>query len=449
MSRELQHARDRELGYLEMIGASPAIQAVLEQIEAGKDHDDNVLILGESGTGKELVARLFHRASGRSEKAFVAFDCSSVPEDILISELFGHERGAFTGAVQKQRGLVEKAEGGTLFLDEVGNLSLRVQTMLLRFLDHKQYRRLGTGEEKKADVRLMFATNSDLAALALKREFREDLFFRLKRGIVLRVPPLRERREDIPLLADFLLKKYNQERKTKISFSAEARTGMMSYAYPGNIRELEAFVYEAARAAHRMKQETIQHSHLPKELTGSESPTIEAAPSNLKLSAPDFYAKYLPKEFQDRHFIWGQTPEAETSVDDSDTTQQLHEQLLISIKAALGMPLKFATRAVVHAFERNVLLALLRQTRGKQNEAIKLARINKSAFINKMKRHGINLKKKTNLKKEKVNEACHAVVGKFRCVARRRARRPVSFVGSNRRRRYGPRFWGGARGRRI
>ncbi|MGH7602087.1 MAG: sigma 54-interacting transcriptional regulator, partial [bacterium] len=208
ISRELQHARDRELGYLELVGNSPAMQKVLEKIEFSKDYDDNVLILGDSGTGKELVARLLHRESKRGEKKFVAFDCSAVPEDILISELFGHEKGTFTGAFQRQRGLVEEAEGGTLFLDEIGNLSLRVQTMLLRFLDHKQYRRLGAGEERPADVRLMFVTNKDLAVLAQKHEFRADLYYRLKKGTVLYVPPLRERREDIPFIADFLLKKF-------------------------------------------------------------------------------------------------------------------------------------------------------------------------------------------------------------------------------------------------
>ncbi len=390
VSRELQHLRDRELGYFELIGSSPAMQKVFEKIEFSKNYDDNVLILGDSGTGKELVARLLHRESKRGEKKFVAFDCSAVPEEILISELFGHERGTFTGATQRQRGLVEEAEGGTLFLDEIGNLSLRVQTMLLRFLDHKQYRRLGNGEEKPADVRLMFATNKDLAVLVQKREFREDLYFRLKKGVALNVPPLRERREDIPLIADFLLKKFNHERKTKIGFSAEAREALASYPYPGNVRELEALVCEAAYAALRTKQETIRLPHLPNGLVaGSALPKTE---TTLKFSVNGFYSKYLPKEFQDRHFISGQSAEMDNAVNGANPREPLHEQLLISIEPAVGIPLRQAVRAVAHAFERNFMLALFRRTRGNQAEAVKLARIHKSAFIEKKKKHGLHRK---------------------------------------------------------
>jgi transcriptional regulator with GAF, ATPase, and Fis domain len=390
VSRELQHLRDRELGYFELIGSSPAMQNVLEKIEFSKDYDDNVLILGDSGTGKELVARLLHRQSKRGEKKFVAFDCSAVPEEILISELFGHERGTFTGAIQRQRGLVEEAEGGTLFLDEIGNLSLSVQAMLLRFLDHKQYRRLGASEEKPADVRLMFATNKDLAVLVQKHQFREDLYFRLKKGVVLNVPPLRERREDIPLIADFLLEKFNHERKSKIHFSAEVRKALAGYPYPGNVRELEAFICEAAYAALRTKQETIRLSHLPNELVaGSASLKTE---TTLKFSTNGFYSKYLPKEFQDRHFICGQSAEANNAVNGANPHEPLHEQLLVSVEPAVGIPLRQAVRAVAQAFERNLMLALFRRTRGNQAEAIKLARIHKSAFIEKKKKHGFQRK---------------------------------------------------------
>ncbi|NUO81815.1 hypothetical protein HUU05_17225, partial [candidate division KSB1 bacterium] len=160
---------------------------------------------------------------------------------------------------------------------------------------------------------------------------------------------------------------------------------------PGNIRELEAFVYEAARAAHRMKQEIIQPSHLPEELVNSAASPQNGSPRpSLRLRAGELYAQYLPPEFQDRHFIWAV---ANDSANGALRAHELHEQLLVAIPPVPGVPLKLATRAVAHAFERNVLLALLRQTQGKQNEAIKLARIDKSAFINKMKRHGINLKK--------------------------------------------------------
>ncbi|MGH7494918.1 MAG: sigma 54-interacting transcriptional regulator [bacterium] len=394
ISRELQDLRGREMGYLALVGNSAAIQEVLERVELSRDSDDNVLILGDSGTGKELVARLLHHQSERGEKKFVAFDCSAVPEDILISELFGHEKGSFTGALQRQRGLVEEAEGGTLFLDEIGNLSMRVQAMLLRFLDHKQYRRLGAGEETPANVRLTFATNQDLTALVQKGVFREDLYFRLKKGVVLQVPPLRKRKEDIPLIADFLLNKFNQAHKTNVCLSAEVRQVLMSYSYPGNVRELEALLCEAAHLALRAKQETIRLLHLPKALwTGCEAQAAGAAPAKLELSPDGFYNRYLPPEFKDRLFIWGHPCRMEDATQASPADHQLHEQLLISIKPVPGMPLKLATRAVAHAFERNVLIALLQQTGGRQHEAIKLAGINKSAFINKIKRHGICIKR--------------------------------------------------------
>lgn len=406
MSRELQHLRDRELGYLELIGNSPAMQTVLEKIEFSKEYDDNVLILGDSGSGKELVARLLHRQSNRGEKKFVAFDCSAVPEDILISELFGHEKGTFTGAIQRHRGLVEAAEGGTLFLDEIGNLSPRAQTMLLRFLDHKQYRRLGAGEERPADVRLMFATNKNLASLVEKHGFRADLYYRLKRGTVLQVPPLAERREDIPRIADFLLKKFNHERKAKIVFSAGAREALTCYSYPGNVRELEAFVYEAAYAALRTKQETVRLSHLPNELTaGSALPRTAISTASLQHNTNGFYSKYLPKEFQDRHFICGHPSAADNAVNNANSEQPLHEQLLVSIEPAVGIPLRQAVRAVAHAFERNLMLALFRRTRGNQTEAIKLARIHKSAFIEKKKKHG--LQRKGNPFEESANKSEH------------------------------------------
>ncbi len=391
---ELQHARDRELGYLKLIGNSPVMQEVLDDIAFANAHDESLLILGESGTGKELVARLAHGTSPRGVKAFVPYDCAATPENLLPSELFGHEKGAFTDAKQRRHGVVEEAEGGTLFLDEIGNLSMNAQIALLRFLDHKVYRTLGAGAEKKADVRLMFGTNSDLAEMVQQKTFRADLLFRLKKGVTIIMPPLRDRGKDILLLADYFLEKLNAHYQATVRLGPEAGECLLRYSHPGNVRHLETILQEAMRSALKARQEMILPHHLPTEvLNGSAAPRVAPPPSRMKFCPPDFYTKNLPKEFQDRHFIRGQTPEAETSVDDSDATQQLHEQLLISIKSALGIPLKFATRAVAHAFERNVLLALLRQTRGKQNEAIKLARINKSAFINKMKRYGINLKK--------------------------------------------------------
>jgi DNA-binding NtrC family response regulator len=207
------------------------------------------------------------------------------------------------------------------------------------------------------------------------------------------VPPLRERREDIPFIADFLLKKFNQERKTKTVFSAEAREALAGYSFPGNVRELEAIVYEAAYAALRTKQETIRLSHLPDErVAGSAIPKTAMPSANLKFDANGFYSKYLPKEFQGRYFICGQSAEAGNPVNGTNPHGPFHEQLLIAVEPAVGIPLRQAVRAVAQAFERNLMLALFRRTRGNQAEAIKLARIHKSAFIEKKKKHEIHRK---------------------------------------------------------
>lgn len=395
LARELQHARDRERGYATMIGTSSAIQKVLEELAFAQTHEDNVLIFGESGTGKELTARLGHRHSARGDKPFVAFDCATVPEDILISTLFGHERGAFTGAIQKRSGLAYEAQGGTLFLDEIGNVSARVQAMLLEFLEHKTYRPLGSNDVKQADVRLMFATNENLAELVEEKRFRKDLYFRLKKSITLTMPPLRERGEDVLLLAEYFLEHVNTKYKTNVRLGAETRDYLLRYSYPGNVRELETIMYDAVRAAIRANHEIILPQHLPSEvINGNSVPHCETTAVGLKFGAEDFYAaKYLPQEFQAHAFIRGAESELANGAATVAAGERAHEHLLLSLKPALELPLKPALRAAAFAFERNYLLALLQSTKGKQHEAIKRARIHKSAFINKMKKHDLHIRK--------------------------------------------------------
>jgi len=228
-----------------MIGANPKMQQVFSAIRKVAPTDAPVLITGESGTGKELVAKAIHLSSNRKEKPFVVINSSAIPETLLESELFGHERGAFTGAHIRRKGRMELADGGTLFLDEIGDLSLNLQVKLLRFLQERKIERVGGREEISVDTRILAATNVDLKKAIKEGKFREDLYYRL--GVVtISLPPLRERGDDILLLANYLLKKYAAENKKKIiGFTPAALEAIEAYIWPGNIRELENRVKRA------------------------------------------------------------------------------------------------------------------------------------------------------------------------------------------------------------
>lgn len=204
-----------------------------------------VLIQGETGTGKELLARLIHSLSPRADYPFIAVNCAAIPETLIESELFGHEKGAFTGAVQRRIGRFEQADGGTLFLDEIGELSLPVQVKLLRFLQEREFQRVGGERTLKADVRIVSATHQDLEARIKEGSFREDLFYRIN-VVTMKIPPLRERREDIPVLIDHFVKRFARDNRKKIDgVSREARDLLIRYDYPGNVRELENIIERA------------------------------------------------------------------------------------------------------------------------------------------------------------------------------------------------------------
>jgi len=204
-----------------------------------------VLIQGETGTGKELMARLVHQLSPRANRPLVVVNCAAIPETLLESELFGHEKGAFTGAVQRRIGRFEQADGGTLFLDEIGELTLPVQVKLLRFLQEREFQRVGGERTLKADVRIISATHQDLESGVKQGLFREDLFYRIH-VVTLKIPPLRERREDIPALLELFIENYSREnQKTIEGVSREARDQLMRYDYPGNVRELENIIERA------------------------------------------------------------------------------------------------------------------------------------------------------------------------------------------------------------
>jgi formate hydrogenlyase transcriptional activator len=235
----LREEIDKASMFEEIVGTSPALQTVLSRISKVARSDSTILITGETGTGKELVARAIHRRSNRASRAFVSVNCAAIPRDLIASELFGHEKGAFTGATQQRLGRFELANGGTLFLDEVGELPAETQIALLRVLQEHEFERVGGMRPIRADVRVIAATNRDLQAAISAGSFRSDLFYRLH-VFPIEIPPLRERREDIPLLVEYFIDRYARKAGKHIT-TVEKRTlqVLQSYPWPGNIRELQ------------------------------------------------------------------------------------------------------------------------------------------------------------------------------------------------------------------
>ena len=245
-----------------IIAKSSKMQRVIEVIKVVAKSNATVLITGESGTGKELVARAVHAQSDRRNKLFVAVSCAALPESLLESELFGHEKGSFTGAYAQKKGKFEFADGGTLFLDEIGEMSANIQVHLLRVLEEKEFTRVGGNEPIRVDVRVISATNKDLRKAIEKQEFREDLYYRLN-VVNIELPPLRERKEDIPLLADYFLRKFAVENRKEVTeFSPEVIESLVAYDWPGNIRELENAI---ERAIILSRDSSITTTDLPQE----------------------------------------------------------------------------------------------------------------------------------------------------------------------------------------
>jgi two-component system, NtrC family, response regulator AtoC len=237
-NRQLKQELDAKYGMANIIGQSGAMQSVFDTIKQVAPSRATVLINGESGTGKELVAHALHRLSNRGESPFIAVHCAALSDTLLESELFGHERGAFTGATETRKGRFEMADGGTLFLDEIGEIEPATQVKLLRVLEERNFERVGGMEKIEVDTRLLAATNRNLRRMVEEGTFREDLFFRLN-VVQITLPPLRERREDIPLLLNHYLKEFCAENSKQIEgFTPEALEGLMKYLWPGNIREL-------------------------------------------------------------------------------------------------------------------------------------------------------------------------------------------------------------------
>ncbi len=308
LARENESLKARLDRRFEITGDSQVIRALREQIALAAPTMGRVLIHGENGSGKELVARAIHAMSARTEQAFVEVNCAAIPEELIESELFGHERGAFTGALARRRGRFELADGGTLFLDEVGDMSLKTQAKVLRALEEQSFERIGGKETVKIDVRVLAASNRDLSALISDGRFREDLYYRLN-VIPIEVPPLRTRREDIPLLVDHFLALFCAENgKRSKRVSADALAYFVGYDWPGNVRELRNMVERLVIMA---PGDVIAPDDLPTPLRqrSDAPPAVEASERTLKDARDHFERAYILAEL--RAHDWNMTRTAE------------------------------------------------------------------------------------------------------------------------------------------
>jgi DNA-binding NtrC family response regulator len=318
--------------YSNIIGKSESMRKVFDLIRLAAPSRSNILIVGESGTGKELVAKAIHHASPRARNAFVTVNSGSLPPELLESSLFGHMKGAFTGAIATKRGLFEVADGGSIFLDEIGNINLETQAKLLRVIQEKEFMRLGSVETIRVDVRIIAATNADLQKLMAESKFREDLYYRLN-VITIQLPPLRRKREDIPLLVQHFLQKYSEENKRRVrEVTPDAMKILMDYPWPGNVRELE---------------NTIERAVV---LCTGDRVTVELLPDNLRFPLrSDQPAMVVPQE---------------------------------------GLSLKDA----VSNYERTMILQSLEIANGVQKRAAELLQVKPSTLNEMMKRLGIHAK---------------------------------------------------------
>jgi two-component system response regulator AtoC len=330
---------------------SPQMSKVYELAsQVAQTNNTTVLILGESGVGKEHVAQFIHLQSVRKSKPFVELNCAAIPDNLLESELFGHEPGAFTDARSKKIGLLEYADGGTLFLDEIGDMPLTMQAKVLKVMETKSFRRVGGLKEIKTDVRIIAATNKDLALAIEKGQFREDLYYRLQVMPIV-IPPLRERAEDITHLASFFLNLFSQTMRKRLTFSDSALKALLSYKWKGNVRELKNVVERAAIIT--PSDGIIQPEHLGLAVD-VETPTV---------SAPPFAHALSP-------------------------VNEAHADAVPAVK----FPDNFSLKAHLECIEREYILAALAQTRGNQLRAAKLLGIERHVLRYQMKRLGIEAK---------------------------------------------------------
>jgi len=289
----LRRQLDAKFGLQNLVGESAAMKEVFEVVQQVAPTRATVLLLGESGTGKEMVAKVIHQLSPRAQQPMVTVHCAALAPTLLESELFGHEKGAFTGAHERRIGRFEQAQGGTLFLDEIGEIDASIQIKLLRFLGERTFERVGSNKTLSADVRLIAATNRNLEAQVKAGAFREDLFFRL-RVVEITLPPLRERLEDIPLLARTFLREFSQENGKPVdSFTADAFERLTQYHWPGNVRELRTAIEHAVVLS---RGDKISVRDLPPSLREAASPAPDGQDTKRLLARGDLTAKEVERE---------------------------------------------------------------------------------------------------------------------------------------------------------
>jgi DNA-binding NtrC family response regulator len=357
-------------GYPGIIGKSPAMKQVFRQIEQVAASDISVLIHGESGTGKELVAQAIHKNSGRSKNSFIALNCAAIPETLQESELFGHERGSFTGALNRRLGKFELADGGTLFLDEVAELSLALQAKLLRVIQEKCFQRLGGQTDIRSDFRLLAATHRNLADEVQAGRFREDLYFRIA-VFELEIPPLRERREDILLLAQNILNKFNRSHTKKdVSLAPEALDLLLNYSWPGNVRELQNSIQRAFVTSHG---EFILPEDLPSRI------------SQQRLSSSNDNRRLPSAAMQNKPENIGQIALSESSQAVKNLAQESN-----------STPLQFPTLNL-EQLERLAIEEAIKQYSGNMSEVIRRLGIGRTTFYRKLKEYHIHEKARSEV----------------------------------------------------
>lgn len=335
-----------------LVGQCPAMQEVYRQIGRVAGQDVTVLILGESGTGKEVVARAIYQYSKRAEKPFLAINCAAIPENLLESELFGHEKGSFTGAERKRVGKFEQCDGGTLFMDEIGDMTPLMQTKVLRVLQDQQFERVGGNETVRTNVRLIAATNRNLLEMMEEGTFRADLYYRLN-VYTIHLPPLRERDGDLPLLVNYFLKRFNKELDKKVTqVSPEAMGLLMAYQWPGNLRELQSVVKRAV---------------------------VEA-------TGPVIVADNLPE------IVRGSTGDVSSAVaTKAGSTPQTNDELIQFIRQRISEGSESLYDEVVQRIERTLLSELLHVVEGNISKAATILGISRSTLRTKLAALGINL----------------------------------------------------------
>jgi two-component system nitrogen regulation response regulator GlnG len=363
--RPLLESEDYDVG---VVGRSEAMQNVFKLIGQVAPTDATVLITGENGTGKELVARAIYHHSRRSQQPFLAINCAAIPEQLLESELFGHEKGSFTGATVQRIGKFEQCDGGTIFLDEIGDMTASAQTKILRVLQSGTFERVGGNQPIKVDVRVIAATNRPLEEAVAKRQFREDLFYRLN-VVRLQLPPLRERREDIRLLVDYFLRKLAGPRATPKSLGATTLAALEAYHWPGNVRELENVLRRAIVVA---KGPAILLGDLPPEIASQAvpagpAPTADSGSTNRPVGAPALTA----------------TSGAHSPVGTAVSSIPEMARLLF-LWARTDSKLK-----VLPAVERELVVEALKETRGNQVQAAKLLGITRATLRKRIEKFGI------------------------------------------------------------